>query len=165
MRFDRAYVQVPVCGASRASLMTGIFPTWDRFILFNTRVDEDAEGAMTMPRFFKENGYYTVSLGKVFHHRDDMEEESWSEPAWHPPVSGRDFPDPESANYISERGRGPIYEHPDVPDSDYYDGKLAINTNEKLRELREKDQPFFMVSGFILPHMPWYAPEKILGSV
>jgi arylsulfatase A-like enzyme len=57
----------------------------DRFRDFNTRVDEHAPDALTMPQFFMENGYYTASLGKIFHHRDDMEEQGWSEPEPHLP--------------------------------------------------------------------------------
>ena len=84
MRFDRAYCQVAVCGASRASLMTGILPTATRFRTYLTRADEDAPGAATLPETFKKAGYTTLSNGKIFHHRDDSEAKSWSEPAWRP---------------------------------------------------------------------------------
>ena len=39
--FNRAYCQVPVCGASRASLMTGLRPTPERFYNYKTAVDKD----------------------------------------------------------------------------------------------------------------------------
>ena len=77
--FNRAYCQIPVCGASRASLMTGILPTKDRFWDYKVRADEDVPDAVTLPQVFKEAGYTTVTNGKVFHHAADMAERSWSE--------------------------------------------------------------------------------------
>ena len=79
MIFTRAYCQVPVCGASRASLMTGLRPTKKRFLSFDTYAERDAPGAMTLPEEFKRNGYHCLSNGKVFHHNDDTAKRSWSE--------------------------------------------------------------------------------------
>jgi len=84
MRFDLAYCQVPVCGASRASLMTGILPTPKRFINAATRTDKDAPGAATLPQVFKAAGYTAVSNGKIFNHPDDTGERSLSQAAWQP---------------------------------------------------------------------------------
>ena len=47
--FNRAYCQVAVCGASRASLMTGLRPTPDRFLTYLSYAEKDAPGAMTLP--------------------------------------------------------------------------------------------------------------------
>ena len=74
--FERAYCNIPVCGASRASLMTGLRPARNRFLYYYTRADEDAPGITTLPQHFRENGYYTVSNSKVFHHADDAMQ-SW----------------------------------------------------------------------------------------
>ena len=54
--FNRVYCQVAVCGASRASLMTGLRPTWKRFLKYDTFADKDAPGAMTLP----EDGWSSV---------------------------------------------------------------------------------------------------------
>mgnify|MGYP000438141962 CR=1 FL=1 len=51
LRFDRAYCQVPVCGASRASLLSGVRPTRDRFINYSTRLDKDLPGVTSLPGF------------------------------------------------------------------------------------------------------------------
>ena len=69
--FERAYCMVPTCGASRASLMTGIRPARSRFVSYLARADQDAPGVTTFNTQFRKNGYYTVSLGKVFHHATD----------------------------------------------------------------------------------------------
>ena len=81
-RFDRSYCNIPVCGASRASIMTGLRPARNRFLTYYTRADEDAPGIITLPEHFRNNGYHTLSNGKVFHHGDDAIQ-SWDE-IWHP---------------------------------------------------------------------------------
>jgi arylsulfatase A-like enzyme len=66
--FERAYCMVPTCGASRASLMTGIRPTRSRFVNYLASAQKEAPGITTFNTQFRKNGYYTVSLGKIFHH-------------------------------------------------------------------------------------------------
>jgi arylsulfatase A-like enzyme len=60
--FERAYCMVPTCGASRASLMTGIRPTRNRFVSYQTIAQNDAPGITTMNTQFMKNGYFTASL-------------------------------------------------------------------------------------------------------
>ena len=85
--FSRAYCNVPVCGASRASLLTGVRPTNMRFIDYQTWVRDEMPGALTLPQHFKLNGYHTLRNGKVFHHLHDAEY-SWSEAPWYPELNG-----------------------------------------------------------------------------
>jgi arylsulfatase A-like enzyme len=165
--FERAYCNVPVCGASRASLLTGLRPKPDRFLDFATYASEDAPQAVTLPQHFRQHGYYTLSLGKMFHHQDDKPE-SWSEPAWHPqqdlPVGSAslDYQLPENAAYMQDEDpeRGPPFEQATVPDSAYFDGKIAAKAQEKLRQLATADQPFFLAVGFLKPHLPFNAPSR-----
>ena len=95
MQFNRAYCQVPVCGASRASLMTGIRPTHNRFIDYYTSIDEDVPGIATLNSHFRQNGYHTISNGKVYHHRTD-DPDGWDEQNWQPKGNwvGRGYLDP-----------------------------------------------------------------------
>lgn len=160
VQFQRAYCQVAVCGASRASLMTGILPTPQRFKSYLTRADEDVPQAPTLPETFKNAGYTTISNGKIFHHRDDSEEKSWSEPAWRPKKGSMAHLDPATTERLSKRKRGRIYELPDVPDNAYFDGQLAEKTIADLQRLKTADKPFFLACGFVRPHMPFYAPKK-----
>jgi iduronate 2-sulfatase len=158
--FTRAYCQVPVCGASRASLMTGILPLPNRFTTHLSRADEDAPGAATLPQVFREAGYTTVSNGKVFHNSADTRDRSWSEP---PSGSGQGHSaslDPAAQQTKSAAGRTRIYEAPDVPDNAYGDGKVAEKTIADLQRLKAAGKPFFLACGFIRPHLPFYAPKK-----
>ena len=79
VQFNRAYAQVATCGASRASLFSGLSPKKDRFTNYRSRADEDAPGIATLPQVFKENGYTTISLGKILHDPTDSTTLSWSE--------------------------------------------------------------------------------------
>jgi arylsulfatase A-like enzyme len=159
--FERAYCQVAVCGASRASLLTGLRPTPDRFLTFLSRADEDAPEAITLPEKFKNSDYYTLSNGKIFHHNDDAAGRSWSEEPWRPEMRGRDFIDPESKKYtLSKRNKGPFYEMPDVADNAYPDGQIADKTIDDLKRMKELGKPFFIACGFLKPHLPFYAPKK-----
>ena len=63
--FDNAYCNVPVCGASRASLYSGLRPTHSRFLNVRSRIDKDAPGTVTIPGWFKKNGYVSLSYGPV----------------------------------------------------------------------------------------------------
>jgi len=81
--FKHAFVNVPVCGASRASLLTGLRPTSTRFVNYLARADTDAPGVTTLPAHLKAAGYTTLSLGKILHIEDDSAAD-WSRPPWRP---------------------------------------------------------------------------------
>ncbi len=163
--FSQAYCQVPVCGATRASLLTGVRPARDRFVDYMTWADHDLPGARTLPQHFMENGYISLANGKVFHHKPDTAERSWSSRPWHP----NDDAFESWRNYILEENikadasgthRGPPVERAEVPDDAYYDGQIAEHALRDLRMLSEQDRPFFLAVGFLKPHLPFNAPAK-----
>jgi iduronate 2-sulfatase len=162
--FERAYCMVPTCGASRASLMSGIRPSRNRFVNYLAWAEKDAPGITTLNTQFKTHGYYTISNGKVFHHPEDNSE-GWSEPAWRP--SGVPwYRRPENHALHEEqqkqggRKRGPPYESADVADDAYADGEVAEKSISDLRRLAKMDKPFFLAVGFFKPHLPFVAPKK-----
>lgn len=162
--FERAYCMVPTCGASRASLMTGIRPSPDRFVSYQTRADNDAPGITTLNTHFRNNGYHTVSLGKVFHDAKDNAD-GWSEPAWR--TKGMQwYRDPRNHELHTtrqkqgSRSRGPAWESADVPDNAYADGVIAERAVADLQRLKNREEPFFLAVGFLKPHLPFIAPQK-----
>jgi arylsulfatase A-like enzyme len=167
IQFNRAYCNVPVCGASRASLMTGLRPHWpDRFRNYLSRADEECPNTITLPEHFVNNGYIAISNGKVFHHQDDTEE-AWSEPPWKPDTttvinfSNVNYLDSASIAYINPKsGAGPYFEAAEAPDSLYFDGKVTRKAISDLRRLSKQDKPFFLAVGFHKPHLPFNAPKK-----
>ena len=78
LQFNNAFTNIAVCGASRASIMTGIRPSQDRFNDYTSRASVDTPEAVTLNQLFMENGYETVSYGKIYHFPDDTKE-YWSE--------------------------------------------------------------------------------------
>lgn len=170
--FQNAYCNIPVSGASRASLLTGVYPHYpERFTNFSARASEDCPEAIPLSGWFTRNGYYTVSIGKVFHHIEDHAN-SWSEPPYRTFPEGYDvywaeynrwelWMNSESGKHINPKSkRGPFCEWVDVPDTAYDDGKLALRAIRDLERLKEKGRPFFLACGFWKPHLPFNAPKK-----
>ena len=167
--FTKAYCSVPVCGASRASLLSGLRPTPTRFVNYFTKKDIDAPNVPSLPMWFKENGYTTLSRGKIYHHKED-DINAWSEEPYLPKV-GIGF-----QSYITEESKkivdsnktddnpaqviGPAYEVADVEDNGYPDGMLADKAIEDLQSFSNSDEPFFLAVGFWKPHLPFNAPKK-----
>lgn len=161
--FSRCYCQSPVCGASRASLLSGIRPTPDRaFKGYLQHADKDWGGPLSLPKHFRNDGYYTISNGKVYHHRDDGAG-SWSEPAWRPKGDwvGRGYLRQENQQIArAAQGVGPAYECADVADDAYPDGATANKAISDLKRLKQMDQSFFLAVGFLKPHLPFNAPKR-----
>jgi iduronate 2-sulfatase len=135
----------------------------------------------TLPQHFKENGYNTVSIGKVYHSiKDDAD--SWSIlPIQSERLkSKQDYMSDEAIEIIKNRTNieelyrgkqpvelfnhirncGPAYEAGDVQDNEYLDGKNTDLAIEKLREFKQSDSPFFLAMGYAKPHLPFNAPKK-----
>ncbi len=162
--FRRSYCMVPTCGASRASLMTGIRPARNRFVNYLAWAERDAPGITTLNTHFRNHGYHTISNGKVFHHTKDNVA-GWSERPWRPGRAGLFLghyvgPETEAQAKINPRGRGPAYESADVSDETYADGRLARKAVADLRRMKKMDRPFFLAVGFFKPHLPFVAPKK-----
>ena len=175
--FANSYANYPVCGPSRASVLSGIYPGSRRFIGWNCSQDRDTPGLVSLPMYFRNNNYQTVSLGKVYNNFDDGKG-SWDR-NWRPPVSTTlwDYQSKEGIEIFEKRNknsfkdvavggnnklpkRGVPYEKPDVPDIAYKDGKIADRAIEELQGFQNNDQPFFLAVGFLKPHLPFNAPKK-----
>ncbi len=166
--FERAYCMVPTCGASRASLMTSLRPTPRRFVSYTARADKEAPQATTLNTLFKQNGYTTISLGKIFHFPADNVD-GWSELPWRSTTN--DYQDRAGmkkaialhrANYPRRsKVRGLAYEAADVADEKFRDWECATKAVQYLdRFSKLDDKPFFLAVGFFKPHLPFCAPKK-----
>ncbi|MDC1402587.1 sulfatase [Flavobacteriaceae bacterium] len=158
MVFERSYCNIPVCGASRASILTGLRPTRHRFINAFTKKDDEVPNAPSLPMTLKSNGYTTISNGKIYHHKDD-DKMAWNE-IWRPDTKGNYYALKANSDSRTENGRGPAFELAEVSDSVYGDGKIANKGIKDLRKLKKAGEPFFLALGFMKPHLPFNAPAK-----
>ncbi|MCA9214576.1 MAG: sulfatase [Planctomycetales bacterium] len=173
MRFDSAYCNQAVCAPSRNNLLIGSRSTSTGIYSLGYHFRRAIPGAVTMPQYFKQNGYHTAGIGKVFHigHGNINDEHSWSVP-FHPDKV-IDYVLPESTDgkltreealfsNQSARGlpRGAAWERADVGDDAYADGRIAEEGIRRLQHYSESDQPFFLALGFTKPHLPFCAPAE-----
>ncbi len=156
--FQRAYVQQAVCGASRASLLTGRLPDQTR-VWHNRHLFRDSlPDVVTLPQLFKNNGYHAQGLGKVFSGQENEEDPA----SWTVPVTLRGDGWRNYAMESTEKrsGKDAPVEAADVDDDGYPDGKLTNLAIETLGQLRDEQTPFFLTVGFFKPHLPFNAPKK-----
>ncbi|MBD1424429.1 sulfatase [Sphingobacterium arenae] len=173
-RFERAYSNQAVCAPSRFNLLLGSRSTSSGIYGFGQNFRDYYPDAVTLPQYFKQHGYHTESMGKVFHigHGTYADDLSWSVP--HHKELVIEYVDPtskalgftrEEALFSNQdaRGlpRGRAWELPDVADDAYADGRVAKRAVNRLRELKSQpDQPFFLAVGFARPHLPFSVPKK-----
>lgn len=158
--FNRSYCNIPVCGASRASLLTGTRPTRNTWLTYHDTISFMRPDAPTLGMHFRENGYHTIHNGKIMHHPGDAAG-SWTV-EWWPSTLGswRDYVDPVNISMDKNENRGPAWERLPVADTAYKDGKIAEKTISDLKRMKEIGKPFFLAAGFFKPHLPFNAPEK-----
>ncbi|MGH2622249.1 MAG: sulfatase [Sphingobacterium sp.] len=161
--FSNAYCQQSVCAPSRASVLTGTRPNttkvWDLKTHFRTALPD----IVTLPQYFKIHGYYTQSVGKIYHDPKEAQDPiSWTSPeilAVTDEIGGR-YALAENLEIMANRAINKAHatERAPVADSVYIDGQVG---NEAVRMLNKiKDKPFFLAVGFRRPHLPFVAPEK-----
>lgn len=172
--FERAYCQVSVCNPSRSSLLGGVRPDTTGVLDNQHFLRPQLPDIVTLPQHLKNNGWYSVSLGKIFHHSEREpgdDPQSWSEPAWYHGMPYRSWFSKETdeklkaikklpADKRPKLVRGPPYEAADEPDEVYSDGQTAAKAIETLQRLKSMGRPFFLGVGFHKPHLPFTCPQK-----
>lgn len=156
--FTNAHCQAPICGPSRASIMTGLRPSstgiYGQINDDNIRAaSELTSNVIFLPEYFKKNGYYTMGKGKIFH--------GYAPQGVFDEAAGRERgfgPKPEKRFKWFNEGTNTdwgAYPETDEEMPDYRTAKWAV---ERLSEDYEK--PFFLAAGFVRPHVPLYVPKK-----
>lgn len=188
VRFTNAYCQQSVCGPSRASIMTGMRPDTTGVHGNHVHFRKRHPDVRTIPQWFKEHGYHTQSMGKIYHGvfppgssitvADTFgDASSWSVPTFRPgpryyyteegmsaakQVFQRIYKpeNPAPDDWTKKLVFGPATEAPPVADNVLYDGQVAERAVATLQRLAQQDKPFFLAVGFIKPHSPYIAPKK-----
>ena len=164
VRFDRAYCQYPVCNASRSSFLTGQRP--DRTGIFSNGsiLRHEKPDLVTLPQLFRQNGYFTASIGKITHAGVN---EAGKPVLFEDPKAYSEF----SNGKITKLGRtgegrnltgGELawceWLSANGTDDDQPDGQNAATAIKIIED--HKDVPFFIGMGFHKPHDPFFAPKK-----
>lgn len=182
MRFDRAYCQYPVCGPSRASFLTGMYPETLGVLDNESHFRARRPDAVDMLEYFKQQGYWTASAGKIYHGFQNVAENGvttyfsdWLRTAEDPYRKQLDAQFTQEVGPINEnrqayaeflKGKDLSAERivqaiaTDLPDEDHADGRVATKITSYLKERPFGDKPFFIACGFNKPHIPFFAPKK-----
>jgi iduronate 2-sulfatase len=169
VRFERAYCQYPLCGPSRNSLLTGLYPN-STGILQNSQIfRQTIPSHLSLPQAFRLEGYFAGRIGKLYHYNVPKS------------VGTNGHDDPGSWELeLNPAGCDRLEEEPHIfslrpgsfggtlswyasPKGDRYhtDGLLAADAEWVLeRCARQPDRPFFLAVGFYRPHTPYVSPES-----
>jgi arylsulfatase A-like enzyme len=160
--FTRAYTASPGCNPSRTALLTGMHTyttgmysnyQWWREVLPN---------AVTLPKYFSQNGYWSAGAGKIFHN-NMPDSASWDDyfpskekhmPDYFYPNRGSTVNMPKFEDMYGDFDWSPI-DIPDEETGDYQSVQWVIQQLE-----RDHERPFFLAAGIYRPHVPWYVPRK-----
>lgn len=165
--FTNAHCQAPLCGPSRASLMTGLRPSTTGIygMISDNKIKSDNKATgdiQYLPEYFKNNGYHTMGIGKLFHNHapDGLFHESGGRVRGFGPLpverfvwDGYGTSDRDKYGRTStDWGAFPLYDSlmPDHQSADWAIERLG----------RDYDEPFFLAVGFLRPHVPLYVPQK-----
>lgn len=161
--FLNAHCQAPLCSPSRTSLLLGLRPTTTGIygLAPSFRTVGGYADHVTLPQHFQSNGYRTLSTGKIYHgdsggpNRQSKEFQVWG-PAGGIGVTPRQKligPTPMGNHPLMDWG---VFPHEDAEKGDY---RIASWTIDQIKSA-PKDKPFFLATGFFLPHVPCYATQK-----
>jgi len=167
--FNKAYCSFPLCGPSRNSLLTGLYPN-STGIHANAQIfRQTIPSQLSMPQAFRQQGYFAARIGKLYHYNVPNS------------IGTNGHDDPGSWELeLNPAGVDRLEEHPHIfsltpnqfggslswyasPKSDEHhtDAMMAKDADWVLeRCAREKQRPFFLAVGFFRPHTPYVAPKS-----
>ena len=172
--FFNHYVQAPTCGASRYTLLTGTYGSYGNGALFSRGKNIKHP---SLPAYFRENGYTTVSVGKVSHHPGGRGGRDWDDnkslempkswdrhllpagPWQHPRGVMHGLANGEIRKNAKDMD---IYQAFDGSDEAYPDGLITNEALKQLDQLAKAEAPFFLAVGIIRPHLPFGTPAKYM---
>ncbi|MDQ8207311.1 sulfatase-like hydrolase/transferase [Coraliomargarita sp. SDUM461003] len=188
LRFERAYCQWPVCGPSRASFLTGLYPDQNGVKDLKTSVRDILPQVVTLPQYFKNHGYQSARVGKLYHMNNpngigqngEDDAQSWDE-RFNPAgvdnssevrneikILNRNGSAWQSGGWTSTGARlsylaaeGTTSDGVDKGDPlTHTDGMVATKAISLIDDYTQNAQPFFLAVGFFKPHTPFVAPKS-----
>ena len=172
VRFTRAYCQGTYCGPSRASFLSGYYPHATGSLGYGSPRPRIGDHA-TWPQHFKNHGYTSARVSKIFHMgvpggiekgTDGADDAlSWTErfnskgPEWKAPGEGETLENNPDGRKPAVGGNTFVVVEAEGDDLVHSDGKTAAKAVELINKYRDK--PFWLGVGFVRPHVPFVAPR------
>lgn len=173
VRFDAAYSQFPVCTPSRSSFLTGLYPEQIGVVEVEPYFRDHVPDVTTLPQLFRENGYSSARVGKIFHQgvpsqigMDGVDDP----PSWDTVVNPKGLDKDVEARVTSVSPTAPpgdiggtlTWLSVDSQDEAHTDGIATTTAIKLMDELHPKNtgKPLFLAVGYYRPHVPLIAPSK-----
>jgi choline-sulfatase len=170
--FTNAHCASPLCNPSRTALLTGLRASTTGIYNNDQYWRPALPNVVTLPQYFKQQGYHVAGAGKVFHHvagfnpPDQWHEfqlQVFDDPwyrrlEWYPWVKKIPAPPGHPFNGLKDFpgefdwGVLPIAERE-------YGDMAAVEWAEKFLA-RGQEKPFFLAVGLWHPHIPMFAPQN-----
>jgi iduronate 2-sulfatase len=157
VQYNNAYCNFAVCGPSRSSFLTGLRPETINVIDNNTPLQPLLGDKVTLPYLFKQNGFETIGLGKIFHRMGEYDDpKAWD--AYYNFETTKLGKQGEKRNLTDGELKWCWWQAREGTDDDQEDGQIAKKAVEIIKTKRDK--PFFLAVGLKKPHDPFVAPKK-----
>jgi arylsulfatase A-like enzyme len=168
-RFDKAYCSFPLCGPSRNSILTGLYPNSTGIQANSLIFRQTIPLQLSMSQAFRQQGYFAGRIGKLYHYNvpNSIGTNGHDDPAsWELELNGA--------------GVDRLQEHPQIftltpkqfggtlswlassaPEEQHTDCIAAKDAEWVLeRCARAGERPFFLAVGFFRPHTPYVSPKS-----
>ena len=168
VKFDLAYCQYPLCNPSRVSMLTGLRPDTAKVHDLKTDFRSTIPDSVTLPQLFRQNGYFTARVGKIFHYGVPREigTAGKDDPiSWDVTINpiGRDKTEEDKLHVLTRGdtlGFAMAWLDMEGGDDEQTDGHGVTATIKLLEQAAKSDKPFFIGMGFYRPHTPFVATKK-----
>ena len=165
--FGNAHVQYPLCGPSRVSLMTGLYPDQTKSKKLRLYVRQTIPDVVTIGQKFRRENYHSVRVGKIYHYHNPRDigtaghDDSFT---WDRTVNpyGRDKKEEHKIKTLKPKLDGGTLSWlaSDGKDEEQTDGIGATAAVGFLDEFAKSGENFFLAFGLYRPHVPFVAPKK-----
>ncbi len=168
VRFEKAYCGYPLCGPSRNSLLTGLYPNSSGILANGLIFRQTIPSHLSLPQAFRLEGYFAARIGKLYHYNvpNSIGTNGHDDPgSWELEMNpaGVDRRDETPIFSLTPGQYGGTLSWYASPKSDEFhtDAMLAKDAEWVLeRCAKEPNRPFFLAVGFYRPHTPYVAPEE-----
>ena len=169
VRFDRAYCTFPLCGPSRNSMLTGLYPN-STGIHANAQIfRQTIPTQVSLSQAFRQQGYFAARIGKLYHYNvpnsigtDGHDDPASWEVEMNPAGVDRTEEHPKIFSLTPNQFGGTLSWYASPKTDEHHTDAMEADDAEWILErcAQRKDRPFFLACGFFRPHTPYVAPQK-----